>query len=443
MENKQLDIVRRFKEFEVCNKLFELTDNNGVYIWDIVRFQLEYSLVWSYAPANSYRKYTTQNIIEIIRNICRSLSLLCSRKAYRTLSIKASRNKLNGLHFDQNQHDAVQGLNSKEIVTLETYSLANTSYVNNYPYQVIKLYNIIKKSEYIPYDFNPILSMIKEVFPTILLTNNDLNATLKIFYAERNFYRYFLKCHSIKEVFFTQNGIMKGLLAAAKEFSIPTYEFQHGIVNEKHFAYSYPSNINVEYYSYQPTKLLRLSDYWFSDFYAPFDCATIGNNYFSADITPQPKEDRALLVISTNAFGEKLSDDILKVVPSIQEWTIYYKLHPNEFDNIKYYNDKFINYDNIMVISNEYDVNLLLNRCSTMLTFQSTAIYEALQGGRIVIIIDQGEYNEIHGDNIYHIDQIESLKLILNQKKAAETRTIFFEEFRFESFLNAIKQDYV
>lgn len=425
---------------EVDNDLFDLVDINGVHVWDVVRFEIEYSLLWNFTPQPAVNGGGLRKKWNKAKRAVRGLLFLASCTKRQTLSITASRNILDGHHVDYNQHQALKLIPKSELLILE--SIQNVkAYKGSYPLSAKNVYAKLRKHSAPRYDFEPIIALIESQFTKIRQTNETLNSLLQNFYDDRAFYLRLFKRRKIERVFLTQNGQMKGLLAAAEQTGVKVYEFQHGIVNEKHFVYSYPPQVaNVELKSYQPCQILRFSDFWFSNFYAPFEKSTIGNNFFSSPVSPIPTEERSLLVISTNAFGAQLSDIVKSAVDSCSQWKIYYKLHSNEFENIYFYRKKFEGLTLIEIITNEFNINELLSRCAIMLTMQSTVIYEAIQAERNVIIVDSGEYNEIELNGVCHITTPEELADLLIKPFIKPVRVAFFEPFDKKKFLDAIEK---
>ncbi len=428
--SEQQEKAQKFLDIEVENNLFDLVDKNGVRVWDVVRFNVGNDIIWNFKDAGNIRsKKTFRLIIERVLILLKSISFFLKRcKKYKTLSIVGSRNILNGNNFDLNIHDAINLLEDKETLVLENIPVFQTVYKNSYNLNyLLKIYGLFISTDYIYYDYTVIVKLIQKTFPYIKVDDSSLNLSLKQYYLERKLYNFILKKHAIQQVLYTRGAIMKGLFTAASDLNVKTFEFQHGIVNEKHFMYSYPKGVNVESKSYQPDKIFALSDYWFSTFYCPIEKVTIGNNYFAKEIDKKEIDNtQTLLVISSKLIGVDVSNCLVDILDNIPNWTVYYKLHPNEFDNIEYYENKFKRYNNVQIISNQSTVNDLLSESLVLLTSQSTAIYEALQCGIAVVIMDIGEYNEIQMNNVFHIKSGQELHVILNGEiKAADNITFF------------------
>ncbi len=443
MKNRQEKFTKEFLRFEVKNKLFDITDSNGTRVWDIVRHEVGISLLWKHQLSDEKPNNITitTRVIDKIKRIAKSIYLLCiNNKKYDVLSITTSINKINGAPCDFNQ-DSARKLCTGKILTLET--MINTSaYNNSYPNSSKRLFSSIypKKSKAPFYDYQPILDLIESEFGVISITDWLLNTLLHDYYVDKKFYAHLLKRHKIKKVMLTQNGLQKGLFAAAAECGVKVYEFQHGGVSKKNLIYSYPHNIKVENKSYQPNVMFRFADKWFSDFYTPFTTVTIGNDHYSKQITTTATEPNSLLAISKFEFGEELSNYIAKASKERPNWKIYYKLHPNEFSCIKNYSEKFENLTNVELLTDESSIHELLVKCPVIVTVQSSVVHKAIQAKRNVIIIDRGEFNEITAPGIYHIESSQELIDRLMSPMEMAERVSYSDKFNAQAFVDVFNK---
>ena len=198
--------------------------------------------------------------------------------------------------------------------------------------------------------------------------------------------------------------------------NIPTYEFQHGIVDHGHLVYNYPDIEFQKRQVYLPKVIFSLSEYWFSNLHIPFTkIYPLGNDFFSKKVSKLRESCTAITVISANVFGIELQKFLLENIhlPVLKETKIFFKLHPNQFHDKGYYETAFKLYPNIEVVAGEYSVLQLLEKSRTLLTIQSTAVYEALQSGRKVILLKKSTYQR-HQDlfdnpNVHLVDDSDDL----------------------------------
>jgi hypothetical protein len=251
-----------------------------------------------------------------------------------------------------------------------------------------------------------------------------------------------------KVIFITQNGIQKGLFAAASKFKIPVIEVQHGVIDEGHLSYNYSKNIDYTGNKISlPSYFFTFSDFWGKDlFYAVKEIVNMGNSYFSLQNEIEiSKIERGLLVVSSDIFGENLKE---LIVDFSQKYNlpIFFKLHPNQYFQKEYYQDEFKDYNNVEVYTNNKTVYELLGLSSAALVIQSTALYEALHMKRLGIILRKQTYAR-HGhifenSNVYLIDNANELFDALNNNYREDDsgKNLFFEEFKNEKFLNFMKK---
>src|ERR1700748_308912 len=111
---KELDLGKQFIEFEKNNNLFDLKDNRGVYIWDIIRFDLYAKLKWDnklQPPVKrNYKDVLTWFSIRLI-GIISWIRLILDTKKYENFFYLCSRNVIDGKLFDQNAFSVINSLN--------------------------------------------------------------------------------------------------------------------------------------------------------------------------------------------------------------------------------------------------------------------------------------------------------------------------------------------
>lgn len=396
------DILSRFYAMEADLKLFDRKDANGIYYWDVFRFDIFDELT---EGGQSFNVKTGVKSLRISRiktfvNICISFTkILCTRN--KTFAYLCSRNKYKGtpVLFDQNAHALLTLLKQEDVVINESYAQTATLYDSYKKINSISvLCHFACKPSSLPYEvFFKLSEEIKAVFPQCTVTPQRLVNLYVKFYKERNFYRWLFRKIKTNRVFITQNGIQKGLFAAAKDLDLNVYEFQHGIINDGHLAYSYPRISGIENKVYRPSHLLTLSNFWLNDCYVPYTKKVVlGNDYFMPLISKDsvPVRNKILVVSSTFMHKElfKFLERCKSELSDFEKYDIIYKLHPNEFGNVEAYKDHFKPYTNVMVSTNEKNIAQWMEECSTMVTILSTAAYEALQCNRKVIVLKRLNY---------------------------------------------------
>lgn len=426
-----------FLAFEERNKLFLLKDEKNIFVWDVIRFHAYLAYLWpgaKEAKANeSAKKKIRRHIISGL-SLLRFLLTLYRKKKY--LFFLCSRDRLpDGRFYDKNAQDVLACV-QKDSFLLETFyndsgRYAYPSRVFNPNYTFISLYSRFVRQQY---NYEDLVTLINNELG-IGWTNNTINSYLNAFRAEYRFYAFLFKAKGIRKIFLTQNGIQKALLAAAKDQHIPVSEFQHGIIDQGHLAYNYPDSINNSDNIYVPDLFLSFGDFWTNGIHFPVKkVIPIGNSaYFSGAPSPEKKANLDILTVaSSDIFGKRLAELTKEFSRLNHHVPVYFKLHPNQFREKEWYQSIFIGFANVEIISNEYSIPELISKSKGVLAIQSTAVYEALQAGRQVFILQEDSFYRhahIFGlQNVHLINNATELTTAFRQNTVKEKVT-FFQDF--------------
>ena len=433
------NIAAQFLDFEKKNNLFDLQDFKGTYYWDIIRYYVYIKLIWQEEPLPKDKQ--KKNYLLILKRIFNTIFLFFGYSKKQYLFYLASRDKdAHKKNIDRNLKASYDLLKEKELLLIESFTpdLKGTYFLPQNIY-----YKLFRKKYF---DFTNVLNLLNNSFGETKLSNEYLNAILNHYYSDLSFFKKILKRHKVEKIFMTQNGIQKGLIKAAKELNIKIFEFQHGVVYENHLAYNYPSECLNEKV-YLPDTIFSFSPFWFQDVFLPnVKIVPIGNDflYKSIKINSLTKPKKGILIISTSVFGGRLLNFIKNDAfqKKTQKLPIFFKLHPNQFDEKEYYIESLREFENIEVISDEFSVIDLIGKCDTIFTIISTTIYEALQSERRVILLKEFPYKDhkhiFDRKNLHLVDTIEDFISALNTEIVTDPNVAFFAPFDKETFLNTL-----
>ncbi|HEU4609739.1 MAG TPA: hypothetical protein VFS31_16585 [Chitinophagaceae bacterium] len=430
------------------NNLFAVKNKQGIYIWDIIRYEVYFSLLRDQlVTADGLQKKNIGKYLNVVKDLLALAGfILFGKRKYFFLSL--ARNKDNeGRAYDQNIDDVLSELHQDAFI-LETFDgdKHNCKYKHFVYNRIVLLKKIIMpllKTE----DYTAIIKLVKERFGKCLLTNQDINRLIKSFRIEYAYYRFLLKTKKIKAAFITQNGIQKGLFAAAHDLQVPIVEFQHGLIEPEHIAYSYSKEINYEQGQiHLPDYFFSFAEYWGKTVYLPVkEIIPIGNTAFSRRSYTEAPAGNAIVVASANVYGEDLKKLVLDFVAFDQETLVYFKLHPNQFNEYDYYCSEFSSYKNVQVIRGERTMQQLIAATKAVLIIKSTAIYEALHAERIGIVYQKQKKLPadpiLNFPNVYVVSNAVELSAALNNRfiGGKATADIFFKAFDKELFLGFMK----
>ncbi len=193
-----------------------------------------------------------------------------------------------------------------------------------------------------------------------------------------------------------------------------------------------------------PDVILSLSPFWFSELFLPqVEICPIGNDYFYNPIQNCSLK-KGITIISANVYGQSLLDFILdeEVQKIVENIPIFFKLHPNQFHEKSYYESKLKSAKNIKVITNEQSVGELLTQCDTLFTILSTAVYEALQSQRKVILLKENPYEHqqhiFYHPNIHLVGNSKEFSQALDKNIDYTQHEQFFTPFDKKAFLKLV-----
>lgn len=447
--------TKKFFEMEKEYNLFSLRTIDNIPVWDIVRYKISSELRNSNTTTGKIsapqKIKTAFSKIKILYKFLLSVfNILKPLNNY--IFFLASRNKdSNDYFFDKNADNVINSLEKNKISIIET----NTPYraYKYAEYDIILnsvIYLITKKNNRITSNISLntkdlIDRAIIESFPDhTISTSKIIFEEYANFKRSYRFYNWLFKKNKnrIKELFFTQNGIQKGLLLAAKHNEIRTFEFQHGIIDKTHLAYSYNSAINFQDNDViLPDVFFTLSKYWNTVLYNPYSkMIECGNDYFNAK---EPvKTTNGLTVVSSVLHEDAIRPFVKEIAINRPSLDIYYKLHPNQYfqkeDTCNYFSENV----NIQIITSEYSIPQLVSKTKATFTIASTAVYESLHAGTKVLIYKKQNYCA-HQDifelpGVFLIESINDFEKAFEADVKIQDLNFFFSPFNKELFLETI-----
>jgi hypothetical protein len=250
-------------------------------------------------------------------------------------------------------------------------------------------------------------------------------------------YRRLFKKLQTRLIIYCNDGNQKGMIDAASELKIKTVDFQHSQISPLNIIYNYSHKTNLKpIESTTPDYIFSFGSYWENEFRLPSKIVPVGFPYFDkmaekhlAHIPDQKRKN--IIIISILFSREKLIEIALGISDLLPDYTIYYKMRNDEYQNWKtHYPEKFKNKKNIIVIDNDntplYD---FFSRCRFQISVNSTAVYEGLAFGLTTFIVKHGWYQEMkrlyenkHAFLITSSNEIS--EIILNDSKPEKCLTL-------------------
>ena len=176
-----------------------------------------------------------------------------------------------------------------------------------------------------------------------------------------------------------------------KEYGIPTIEMQHGIMGDRHIAYNYGKAKNIKQF---PTYEFVFSDYWKENTPLPISSdmvKAVGYPHFEHYLKNHEKvktEKRGICFISEGTTGKELSHFALELSHrlDLEEWHLFYKLHPGEYANWKESYPWLVGADIDVIGEGDKSLYEIFSLCEAQIGIDSTALFEGMGFGLNTLI---------------------------------------------------------
>lgn len=417
--------TEKFFGIEERLALFEETIN-GVAWWDAIRHDLFYEVYYKAAglirPPNPKMGIVKRLGLFINRTLMRFfLEARISFRTYDTVIFRTPRSMIYRKMRDASLDGIVELIDTRKLV------------INTYPIYYHRRQSFDKSIIIDKALLIKINQDINKAFGIEIQVVNFIHDRIQSFFSQIKYYRSFFSRCSPKVVLLTQNGIEKGLFLAARRLKIPVIEIQHGLINFIHPAYSYPKNAKYKKLESLPNYLFTYSKFWSSTTFIPIvEKISVGRSRvvdFSIVTLQEPRLD--FLVVSADVYDETLRGYVRQLAHKLPNSRIGYKLHPNQRDHEASIRHDLCGLSNVEIFSAESPIAPLLNSTRSIVTIQSTVVYEALQAGKVVFIFRHFDYmtheDVFHLKQVYLVDTINSINeaALLNSKN--NHSEVFFE----------------
>lgn len=450
------NIQEMFLRMEEAEDLFDMETADGTHYWDVVRINVFTTLYNVYGGGVAEPSSPPQpGLVSKGKDFVRSLINQWTRRylaaqAPRYVFVTGQRIRRGSQLFDPIA-DHLYDLLSENAIAVELMNKAVVSYAAMLVGRRTRIPAVNVRAAIGPKDLPRVVERItlavgKHFGASIHVRGPVLDA-LATFKENKDYYRQLFAKHRPKAIVCIDNGTLKGLFSAAKEARVPTVELQHGEINSRSMHYSYPKSVPSSHAGLAlPTALLTFADYWNEITHFPVRSVhAIGNDFFYQERVAG--DDNGILMISAYFYHAALMDLALEVADLVGPRTIYYKLHPNQFDQKDAIVAACSSRRNVVVVSDEMELAQLLKRCNYVVGVSSTMIYIALQAGKKVCLYKRSNYF-CHDDVFAYVELFDSaseLRDIIDSPPgkhfgALDTLPIFFEPFTPRRFTQALER---
>ena len=400
-------IVKNFTNFELDNNLFD-KKISSLKFWSYVRF----SIFWSYYLGDHSDEIHIQKVslyLKYMKGFFQSFANFYRiwNKNYDFIFINTSRrtHKLDNRDVDIYTYPIIKYLNDKYNILLLDISKFSKS--DDYPcdfipmrfsqvfFRIFRFFYRFNKKEKIY--LNALENNLNELFKMQVNASRVIRSEIIRHKIEFKLYKIIFQILSPKILFYTNNGVMAGIIEAANELGIKTVELQHGGISHLHIAY------NSEYFlpKTTPNFVFSFGEYWHDAIKFGSKKLSIGFPYMELTEKSLPqnisRDKKSILVISNGKLGRLALVDITKeILSSCKTYKVYYKLKPSEYNNWKeIYPKSFQNKSNLFIIdNNSKPLNYFYKKAAYLIGSGSTCIYEGLANDMIVFAIKSLYYSD-------------------------------------------------
>lgn len=435
------DFMLLFFKMEAENNLL-VKEIDGIAWWDVSRhaiyYKLFYNLISITRPSSSkirLKKIWAKGYL-LLKKILKPyiLRIKICLFSYDFIAFRCPRDTIDSRPFDKIMDPILEQLNDSGLI------------INTYPYAHYLSPRFLRKKKPVPLEsFDNINSIVLKYFGVRLDIASLIADEMSLFFHNQRLYTKMFSRIKPKLILLVQNGIQKSLFHAASLLNTPVIELQHGLICFSHPAYSYPINFVSKSPSLFPDYFLTFSGYWIAQCHYPSKVIAVGNDAHYYEKASCHAE-QAVLFVSADIYHERLAAIIRSLAKKHPLQQFIYKLHPNQYHSFKDISREFHLFHNIQVLLDELTLRQLIYASHTVALIQSTAVYEALQAGRYVILFAECDYT-VHEDvfnnpNVRVISDIEEIDIVFKATHVDErpAPSLFFEKMNQKKIGNILAQ---
>jgi hypothetical protein len=434
--NRYMD---RFMELEKKHDFFSLKTSDNIYYWDIVRnpvFRLIYNTCTDAAQELNDSRHNLKMLKRGLVIIRTRIHIWLSSffKKFNYLFLIHSRNiDDRGMEVDVVSADILRLLQDRSFVIESNKNIfPGGNKTHHYVYQFPDFITSGKNKKY------AVTTVLRQYYNLDIDLDKFIDPYVRMFRKEFRFYCRLLKRIKPDAIYLVQIGLQKGLMSAGRELHIPVLEIQNCLISYSQSSYSYNHDIDYRHLKTFPDYFLTFSDFWNNKVYYPVkNSLSIGNNHLAHERCY--KKENAIVFVLAFVHQKNMIDLLNDFLTLENSLIIYVKLHSSQIAYVDYIRDLFSNRENVRVVFNEISMRDLIRRSLAIVLIESTAAYEALQGGLNVFIYRRQNYL-IHEDvftnpNVYLIN--EASEIIDNYANVISPEGVvrFIDEFDDEKFL--------
>lgn len=450
--SEETDLSKIFFLMEKNESLFELRTASDFPIWDIVRNQIWYKIIYN-TPFIEKKKDIKIKVTTLLKAFLLFPKIFSRRK--KIFFFGASRFLNNEKKFYDPFFEEVKAYLEDNFIFYETITGKELYAEKNHIYPIlpylrkpIRLIFLLFNSFNKDIDsINKIKNAINSTYRKEITTTKDINKIYIDFLIDYYYFKFlFYLLPSVKYAMLHQNGFQKGFILAAQRRNVKVLEFQHADIIEANIVWHYGyNNFNSKNDIIFPNYFLTLSNVWSDNYNIPCKCIEIGSNHYNIEKKWVPNSNN-IGIISTKEHEDVLNLFVLEAARSNPNIDFLYKLHPGQFSRHEKFTLYFQDISNIKILPIETSIKDLMCLTNEFIVIYSSVIFELLQAGKIVYIYKKLNYwffkKYFELPNVYLISDIKEFNIKRNYLSVPQTfdfQLMFFKPFNEKAFKAVIE----
>jgi len=258
--------------------------------------------------------------------------------------------------------------------------------------------------------------------------------------------------NNIKLIIYCNNGNMDEVISAAKTNHVITTELQHSIISELNIFYNYKSkskNICINDY------LLTWGDYWNKIVNSKVKRITIGSvskyKIYNEEHPLFKDSYKNILIVGNIKSRNQLYSLAVDLAKKLPDYTIYYKLRPEEYFSWKniFPNNHYLVKNLIIIDDFKFPLEFYLKLCDYIIGIDSTVLLEGILNGKTPIYLKdkfcwymsfKTFYENSIGYTINNADDFIKRQQLNPGKNININLSNFLSDFETDTFLKFVKK---
>lgn len=429
-------IEERIEIIEKENDLFSLRDENGLPVWDILRYDVIKKVKYHFNPQKETVPHPSVKtrikiLFKCFKPFVKSLSIGRCRFFF---YIHSRQMNEDGFYFDRDAIDLVRQTPQNERIVFDAsagtlkcvypvFELPDTFF-----YLIHSIRHFFTKDKLSSEVAQKICLALNDGFCEDVMSDGVLQSLYVHFISLCEMFEWLLKRTKPDKVIVSY-GRYKAISYVARNYSIQSFLVQHSLIDKADATVGGTCPRKED--GANPDVILTYGSYWGGYLRHLMEVWILGNRFLYKPFK-KVYDDGTIVFISSIDQGPYMADLLRIIAPHYDNREFIFKLHPGERSRKGHYIDYFRDISNISVVLMEEPLYSLLCRCSIVVLISSTTLFEALNIGKCVAIYDHPDFSDVtiflkSVPNTYCFNNAQELEIIINSHHFIEQGISYYD----------------